>query len=78
MRYAWRSPVGWWTIYPKDERWMLAMEGLGNIGSYRKAFQAADDVYMQATGWHPWDSISPKPDDTPPDLSEWQRTEDAK
>jgi hypothetical protein len=40
------------------------------LGSYSSPINAADDVYMQATGYHEWDSLESA--DNPHDISEWE------
>lgn len=42
------------------------------LGSYASPMQAADDVYMHATGHHDWDKLDTKVN-APTDLSEWHK-----
>lgn len=42
------------------------------LGSYKSPNLAAEAVYMQKTGYEPWDSLNHNPD-TPYNLSEWKK-----
>jgi hypothetical protein len=73
--YSFQSAVGIFWIRPeRDKSWGLYIGGEGIIellGYYGSAFDAADSVYMQGTGWDGWDQR--KPIDAPPTLLLWSR-----
>lgn len=68
--YQYRSPVGCFLIKPSANGcWELYFKD-NLLGSYPSATAAADDVYMQATGYYDWDSLDSV--DIPTDISEWE------
>jgi hypothetical protein len=73
--WTYHSPVGAFTIRPRnDGRFALAIND-EDLGSYDSAPAAADGVCMRSTGYAPWDR---RRDilECPTDLSEWLRGED--
>ena len=73
MTYIWKSPVGTFTIHPDQGMWALAIRD-GILGHYQYPEQAADDVFMRATGWSEWDHYD-RNFRGPIELSEWERRE---
>jgi hypothetical protein len=73
--YSFQSAVGIFWIRPeRDKSWGLYIGGEGIIellGYYGSAFDAADSVYMQSTGWDGWDRR--KRIDAPPALLLWSK-----
>lgn len=67
--YRYRFSHGIFFIKPQPSgRWGLWLNEC-LLGSYHSAAAAADDVYMQATGFYDWDSLR---NETPPgDLTDW-------
>ncbi len=57
-----------WIKQESNGRWTLRLNGEA-LGSYNSPEQAADDVYMQATGSYEWDSKDEILE--PTDLGEW-------
>jgi len=71
--WYYKTEVGTFLIYrnPNDPaRFLLKIEN-EILGSYLTPEMAADDVYMQATGWYEWDTLPNV--SGPTDLSEWHR-----
>lgn len=70
--WSYKSKAGTFSIRPlPDGRWGLQI-GNEYLGSYISPEQAADDVYMQQTGYYPWDSLPPVSE--PCELAEWEKS----
>ena len=68
MRWTYRTRIGtFWIKLRSDGRFVLGIDEEA-LGSYVSAVQAADDVYMCATGHHEWDRQGTVT--SPTDLSE--------
>lgn len=69
MLWTYKTDVGrFWIKQERDNRFTLGIND-NALGSYISPEQAADDVYMCATGHWPWDKKLNVSD--PVDLSEW-------
>ncbi len=68
MYWTYKTNVGTFWIKPDGNRVTLGIDDEA-LGSYLNAIQAADDVYMCATGWWDWDKHLTVYE--PVDLSEW-------
>jgi hypothetical protein len=71
MIYLYKTGIGAFSIQPDPNepgRWRLYIDDLW-LGSYASPEQAADDVYMCATGFYEWDRQLTV--DHPEDLGEW-------
>jgi len=67
------TQVGTFYIRPNHEgRFTLYIEG-DFLMTFLTPTAAADTVYYQNTGYHPWDRI-PTPVHLPPGLSEWRES----
>jgi hypothetical protein len=57
--YSFKSAVGtFWIRQERDKSWSLYIGDEGTIetlGNWNSAFEAADSVHMQCTGWDEWD-----------------------
>lgn len=63
--------VFWIRFVPRGRGiFVLGIEGL-ELGSYPSPEAAADDVYLQETGFSAWDSATQA--HKPADISEWKR-----
>ncbi len=73
--YSFKSEIGtFWIRQERDKSWSLSIgdEGIIEaIGYYDSAFDAADSVHMQCTGWDGWDSRARN--DAPPSLLQWTK-----
>lgn len=71
--YHYKTQVGTFGISPdpvNSGRFHLCIDG-DALGSYYSPMAAADDVYLQASGYPEWDSLEPVT--SPIDLSEWTK-----
>jgi hypothetical protein len=69
MHWIYKSNVGTFWIKPDhNNRFILGIND-DALGSYLNPIQAADDVYMCATGYWEWDKQLTV--NCPTDLSEW-------
>jgi len=73
-RYRFKHTT-WWIFFNLESRqWLISTGDSPNEdvwGSYATAEQAADDIFMQATGNDTWDSLQSVPDDIG-DIGEWE------
>ena len=73
--YHFKSVVGtFWIRQERDKSWSLSIGDEGTIevlGYYCSAFEAADSVHMQCTGWDEWDRRADN--DAPATLQAWTR-----
>ena len=69
--YRTSSGVFWIRFSPQGRGTFLLGMDDEELGAYFSPEAAADDVFMQKTGWEPWD-CSEQPD-RPVSISEWQR-----
>jgi hypothetical protein len=70
----WHLKIKLGTLWIRPEsngRFTLGIDDVA-IGSYHKAWAAADDVYLKATGYIDWSQL--KNEQLPRDLSEWEFT----
>jgi len=74
--YSFKAAVGtFWIRQERDKSWSLSIgdEGIIEVlGYYDSAFDAADSVHMQCTGWEEWDGRSDN--DAPATLLAWTKT----
>lgn len=68
--WIYKSPVGEFKVIKDHSAFNLYL-GDNCLGSYESAIGAADDVYLQHTGYTPWDSLEGV-QDAPTDIYEWQ------
>ena len=69
--YNSEAGVFWIRFVPRGRgAFILGIEGM-ELGSYSSAEEAAEDVYLQETGFPPWDSAAQV--SKPADISEWER-----
>lgn len=71
--YRYKTKVGTFIIKQSNDDPGVFQLWIGDelLGGYASPLQAADDVYMQATGYYEWDSLDPS-QGYPHDISEWE------
>lgn len=72
MYYYYRSPIGIFTVKIHKFKWGLFFND-ELLGVYDTPVGAADDVYLQVTGYYEWDSLQGVSLDIPTDIYEWEK-----